>query len=99
MPVRALVKASQSSAGGRIQPSMGTFGHVAACLPQDASAGTILRTAQGDAGRGQLVELELWVGVSVSGGTLQVQEQLVLVPPHRFAAAWCLGRAKNKLGP
>ena len=30
---------------------------------------------------------------------MQVQEQLVLVPPHRFAAARCLGWAENKLGP
>ena len=67
MPVKAVVKASQSSAGWRIPPAMGTFGHVAACLPQDASARTILRSAKGDAGRGQLVELKLGVGVSVSG--------------------------------
>jgi len=88
-----------ASAGWRVPAGMGTFGHVAACLLQDAGARAIICPAQGDAGRGQLVELEFWVGVPVGGRTLQVQQQLVLLPPHRFAAARCLGRAENKLGP
>ena len=99
MQCRGNVEASQASAGRRITPAMGTFGHVAACLPQDAGARAILCPAQGDAGCRQLVELELGVGVPVGGRTLNVQQQLVLLPPHRFAAARCLGRAENKLGP
>src|SRR3990167_9241823 len=72
--------------------------HVDASLLKDAGAGLIRLLTQRHAGGGQVVELELRVGVPIGGGGLQLKEQVVLRSPHGFPTTRRIGRAGHKLG-
>ena len=72
--------------------------HVAAGLSKHRLTRGIGLAAQGHAGRGQLVELELRVRMAIRWRALQREQRFVLGAPHGFAATRSLRRTQHELG-